>query len=131
VGSFAGADVCWEGCGGAAGAFAEASSKAAKGCESLSWLGVDACVRDDSETVAEASDAILGTLGTGDPWKRHRVRVMVCLQPAGQDVPVDKLFRINGLCLLGSGWARQSLRPGRQFLPRRMGIPADMAAVAE
>ncbi len=49
------------------GADAPASSKAAKGCASLSWLGVAVCMRDDevSETAAEKSDAIPGILGTG------------------------------------------------------------------
>lgn len=52
-----------------AGAGALASSKASNGCESLSWLVVDACTRcaERSETVAEASGAILGILGTWEP----------------------------------------------------------------
>lgn len=52
-----------------AGTDALASSKAAKGCESLSWLDVDACARggDVSETAAATSDAILGILGTAEP----------------------------------------------------------------
>ena len=54
-----------------AGADALASSKASNGCESLSWLVEGACTRCDerSETVAEASGAILGILGTGEPLK--------------------------------------------------------------
>ena len=81
---FAGADVCCAACGGLAGGFAAGfaapwaglagadvlvSSKAANGCESVSWLGVDACIRDgdESETAAGKSDAILGILDTRGP----------------------------------------------------------------
>jgi hypothetical protein len=55
--------------GAFAGAEALASSKAANGCELLSWPGVDDCARggDVSETVVERSDAIPGILGTGEP----------------------------------------------------------------
>jgi len=85
---FVGADVCCAACEGLAGGFAAefaagfaaiwggladtdvlASTKAANGCETVSWLGVDACIRDGdgSETTAGISDAILGILDTLGP----------------------------------------------------------------
>ena len=85
---FVGADGCCAACDGLAGGFAAefaagfaaiwggladadvlASTKAANGCETVSWLGVDACIRDgdESETTAGKSDAILGILDTLGP----------------------------------------------------------------
>lgn len=48
---------------GLCGVAVVAASREAKGCESASWLGVDACIRDTgaSETAALTSDVILGT----------------------------------------------------------------------
>jgi hypothetical protein len=71
--AFAQVGVCCGGCGGLGGAFvvagvdAVASSKAAKGCESLAWLVVDACCHceDASDSGALTSDPILAVLGTG------------------------------------------------------------------
>ncbi len=53
------------------GVFALASSKAAKGCESLFWAAADVCHRcdDASECAAPASDAILDVLDTAIPPK--------------------------------------------------------------
>jgi len=73
--AFAGAGVgCAAGGGlsgalGVVGAAVLASSRAAKGCELLSWLVVDAGTRggEENEIVAATSDAILGILGTGRP----------------------------------------------------------------
>jgi hypothetical protein len=87
-GPLVGADVCCAACDGLAGGFAAefaagfaaiwggladadvlASTKAANGCETVSWLGADACIRDgdESETTAGKSDAILGILDTLGP----------------------------------------------------------------
>jgi hypothetical protein len=72
-----GVDVCCAVCGGLAGwvgaaggglggADVVASSKAANGGEAVSWLGVDACIREGevSETAAGRSGAILDILDT-------------------------------------------------------------------
>ena len=55
--------------GGLGGADVAASSKAANGCESVSWVDEDACIRDCevSETAAGKSGAILDILDTREP----------------------------------------------------------------
>jgi hypothetical protein len=57
------------GAGGLGSADVAASSKAANGCESASWLDKDACIRDCevSETAAGKSGAILDILDTREP----------------------------------------------------------------
>ena len=72
-----GAEVCGAACGelagwavaaggGLGGEDVLASSKAANGCEVVSWLDVDGCIRDGgvSETAADRSGAILDILDT-------------------------------------------------------------------
>jgi hypothetical protein len=74
--------------GGAAGVDALASSIAANGCDVLSWLNVDDCPRGDAanDIAVGKSAAKLGTLGTANPWKRHKTTIP--LQWAGhRDVP--------------------------------------------
>jgi hypothetical protein len=91
--SGAAAGVCCTACGGvagasaatgvAAGADALASSIAANGCDPLSWLSVDDWPRGDeaNEIAVGKSEAKLGTLGTENPWKRHKTTL--CLQWPG------------------------------------------------
>ena len=84
-----GAVVCCAACGGLAGGFAAfwgglagavvlASSNAANGCGSLSWLGVAGCIRDggENETAAGKSDAILGILDTLGPLEPTATRYL-------------------------------------------------------
>ena len=66
--------VLFVGTCGVSGAFALASSKAAKGCELLFWAAADVCHRCDdvSECVAPASNAILDVLDTAIPPKNPK-----------------------------------------------------------
>jgi hypothetical protein len=78
--------------GGLGGAEVAASSKAENGCESASWSGEDACIRDCevSETAAGKSGAILDILDTREPLERLG---RACrLQPAGQWVEIAKPY---------------------------------------
>jgi hypothetical protein len=88
--------------GALAGADVLASSQAAKGVSSLSWLGVDGCERADavSETATAISDAILGT---GE--LPESTLAVVCLQPAGHRAACDNTFLFNDL---GAGCANRS-----------------------
>ena len=76
--------------GGPGGADVAASSKAANGCESVSWVDEDACIRDCevSETAAGKSGAILDILDTRKPLER--LGPACRLQPAGQRVAITK-----------------------------------------
>jgi len=96
--------------GALAGADVLASSQAAKGVSSLSWLGVDGCERADavSETATAISDAILGT---GE--LPESTLAVVCLQPAGHRAACDNTFLFNDL---GAGCAN---RTGQRL--RRLG----------
>ena len=74
-----------------------ASSQAAKGVSSVSWLGVEDCNRagEVSETTAAMSDPILGILGTGE--LPETTLVIACLQPPGHRAAQTKSFNINSL----------------------------------
>jgi hypothetical protein len=83
---------------GCVGAAVLASSQAAKGVSSFSWLGVDGCNRagEVSETAAAMSDTILGILGTGE--LPGATLAIVCLQPPGHCATRCKTSKINCLC---------------------------------
>jgi hypothetical protein len=99
------------------GADALASSMAANGCELESWLLGDDCMRDDgaSEAALGPSDAILGTLGTGDTPK---ATCSCCLlATSGPSVRARQRLQCQCVDVGCRDWRSAISVPNRQFLP--------------